>query len=71
MAGKVGDRISLDSNKAGQARREGEILAVIESASGVRYEVRWADGHQSGIQPAAGSAQIIPAPTTKKKRKGS
>jgi Domain of unknown function (DUF1918) len=63
MAGKVGDRISLDSKKAGQARREGVILEVIESAYGVRYEVRWADGHQSGIQPTGGSAQIIPAPT--------
>jgi hypothetical protein len=70
MTGKVGDRISLDSKKAGQPRREGEILAVSESAAGVRYEVRWADGHESDIRPAGGSAQIIPAVRTKK-HKGS
>jgi Domain of unknown function (DUF1918) len=70
MAGKVGDRISLDSKKAGQTRREGEILDVIDSPSGVGYRVRWADGHESDIHPAAGSASIMPAVQTKK-RKGS
>ncbi len=68
MAGKVGDRISLDSKKAGQPRREGEILEVIESLSGVRYQVRWADGHESDIRPSAGSVSIIPAATAKKRK---
>ncbi len=70
MVGKAGDRISLDSKKAGRARREGEILEVIDSAAGVGYRVRWADGHESDIHPAGGSATIIPAVPTKK-RKGS
>jgi hypothetical protein len=66
MDGKVGDRISLDSKKKGQPRREGEILEVVESSIGVRYLVRWADGHESDIRPAGGSAQITPAVHPKK-----
>ena len=61
MAGKVGDRISIESEKVGKAAREGEILEVIESASGAHYRVRWDDGHESDIRPAVGSARIIPA----------
>lgn len=59
MVGKVGDRIVIESEKVGQPAREGEILEVIESSIGVRYDVRWADGHESTIRPTAGSATII------------
>jgi hypothetical protein len=69
MAGHVGDRISLESEKVGKPAREGEILEVLESVVGVHYRVRWNDGHESDIRPAAGSARIIPAPA-KKKAKG-
>ena len=70
MAGKVGDRISIDSGKVGTPRREGEILEVIKSPSGAHYRVRWADWRETDIRPAGGSALIIPAVQTKK-RKGS
>ena len=70
MAGKVGDRIRIDSGKVGIPAREGEILEVIASPSGAHYRVRWADGHETDIRPAGGSALIIPAVQTKK-RKGS
>jgi hypothetical protein len=68
VAGKVGDRISLDSGKVGTPAREGEILEVVKAASGEHYRVRWADGHETDIRPAGGSARIIPAPRTKKRK---
>jgi len=69
MTGKIGDRISIESEKVGKPAREGEILEVIESPSGTHYEVRWDDGHLSDIRPHAGSARIIAAPV-RKGRKG-
>lgn len=61
MTGKVGDRIVVESEKVGQAPREGEILEAIDTDYGPRYRVRWEDGHESEIRPHAGSARIIPA----------
>lgn len=59
MAARVGDRIVIESEKVGQAAREGEILEVIEASYGIRYRVRWDDEHESTIRPSAGSARII------------
>ena len=66
MNARVGDRIVVESEKVGQAAREGVILEVIEASYGIRYRVRWDDGHESTIRPSAGSARIIaaPAPTS-------
>lgn len=61
-ATKAGDRIVLESEKVGKPAREGEILAVVESPSGISYEVRWDDGHESSFRPAAGSVKIVHAP---------
>ncbi|GIW20029.1 MAG: hypothetical protein KatS3mg065_0325 [Chloroflexota bacterium] len=65
MTAKVGDRIIIESEKVGQPAREGEILEIIESPLGTRYRVRWDDGHESEIRPAAGSAKIVSAETAK------
>lgn len=54
MDAKVGDRISLDAKKVGQARRTGSVRALVEGLSGVRYEVVWDDGSISVISPGAG-----------------
>jgi hypothetical protein len=59
MATKQRDRIVVDSDKAGQPAREGEILEVIEAEYGTRYRVAWDDGHESTIRPAGGSARVI------------
>lgn len=67
MTAKVGDRIVVDSEKVGQAAREGEILEVVASAFGIRYEVRWADGHVSTFSPSGGSARIVEAPKRSRK----
>ena len=65
MAARIGDRIVIESEKVGQAAREGEILEVIEASYGIRYRVRWDDEHESTIRPTAGSARIIDRPTPK------
>jgi hypothetical protein len=62
MIAKLGDRIVVESQKVGQAAREGEILEVVASTFGIRYEVRWADGHVSTFSPSGGSVRIVGAP---------
>ena len=62
MIARAGDRIVVESERVGQADREGEILEVIEASYGVRYRVRWDDGHESTIRPSAGSARIVSQP---------
>ena len=59
MTAQVGDRIVVESEKVGQAPREGVILEVIEASYGLRYRVRWDDGHESTIRPSAGSARTV------------
>jgi hypothetical protein len=60
MTARVGDRIVVESEKVGQAAREGVILEVIEASYGIRYRVLWDDGHETTIRPSAGSARTIP-----------
>lgn len=69
MGGKVGDRIIVESEKVGLKPREGEILEVIESRFGIRYRVRWDDGHESTFQPSAGSARTTSPRTSRPARK--
>jgi hypothetical protein len=64
MAATAGDRIIVESEKVGKAPREGDIVEVIESPLGVRYSVRWDDGHESTFRPAAGSSRIVAARRT-------
>jgi hypothetical protein len=59
MTARVGDRIVVESERVGQADREGVILEVLEASYGIRYRVRWDDGHESTIRPSAGSARTI------------
>ena len=59
MSGKPGDRIVVESEQVGTPSRDGEILEVIEGPAGVRYRVRWADGHESLFTPSVGSATVV------------
>ena len=59
MVAKQRDRIVIDSDRAGQPAREGEILEVIEASYGTRYRVAWDDGHESTIRPAGGMARVV------------
>ena len=56
---RKGDRISVDSQKAGQATRQGTILEVIEHDYGTSYHVRWDDGHESTFRPTAGTVHTV------------
>ena len=58
-SGNIGDRVVVESERVGQAAREGEILEVLGTASEVHYRVRWQDGHESYFFPSAGSVTII------------
>jgi hypothetical protein len=64
MIGTPGDRIVVESEKVGTPAREGTILEVLESKSSTRYRVRWDDGHETTFLPYAGSARIIPSPSS-------
>jgi hypothetical protein len=61
MNGKPGQRIVVESESVGTPDREGEILEVIQGEVGIRYRVRWADGHESVFTPSGGAAKIFPA----------
>ncbi len=54
MEAKVGDRVSLDAKKVGQPRRVGVIRSVSKGLSGLRYSIRWEDGHETVIAPGPG-----------------
>jgi len=57
MVARVGDRIVVESVKAGVAPREGVILEVIKAAWGTSYRVRWTTGHESTVRPSAGTVR--------------
>lgn len=60
-----GDRISVDSQKAGEAPRQGTVLEVMEHDYGTSYRVAWDDGHESTFRPTAGTVHTL-VPDTEK-----
>jgi len=63
----VGDRISVESERAGQAPRAGTVEEVLGEVP-ARLRVRWDDGHSSVLVPSAGSARIESAPAPRSRR---
>jgi hypothetical protein len=59
MEAKVGDRVSMDAKKVGQPPRVGVIASVTKGLSGLRYQVRWEDGHVTVIAPGAGIMTVV------------
>ena len=59
MQAKVGDHIVVESETVGSPTRQGKVLKVIKGEIGVRYHVRWEDGHESTFTPSAGSVRVI------------
>ncbi|HZQ02998.1 MAG TPA: DUF1918 domain-containing protein [Gaiellaceae bacterium] len=57
MNARAGDRIVVESKRAGQAARRGVIEQVLGSDP-PRYLVRWDDGRTSTFAPAAGGARL-------------
>jgi hypothetical protein len=54
-----GDRIVIDSSQVGSPPREGEVLKVIHGEVKDSYYVRWGDGHETLISPAAGTVTVV------------
>ena len=53
MEARRGDRVVVEGNKVGQARRSGQILDVMSAREGQHYRVRWDDGHETVFYPGA------------------
>ena len=53
MEAREGDRVIVEGNKVGQARRSGQILDVMKAREGQHYRVRWDDGHETVFYPGA------------------
>jgi hypothetical protein len=51
MEAKVGDRLVIESNRVGQARKVGEVLEVRGTNGEPPYLVRWTDGHEGLMFP--------------------
>ena len=54
-----GDRIMVDSHKAGEPPREGTVLEIIEHDYGTSYRVAWDDGHETVFRPTAGTVHRL------------
>jgi Domain of unknown function (DUF1918) len=56
MEAQTGDTIVLESERVGQSPHSGVIEEVLQEQP-ARYRVRWQDGHESIVTPAAGAAR--------------
>ncbi len=59
MTARAGDKLVVESEKAGQPGREGEVEEVVQDDP-PRYRVRWTDGRTTIFAPTAGVARIEP-----------
>ncbi len=53
MKASVGDEIVVVSLHTGEARREGEILEILDRGGVVHFRVRWDDGHETIFYPSS------------------
>jgi hypothetical protein len=53
---KPGDRVIVEGTKVGGGRREGTLVGTVGSL----IKVRWADGTETVMAPAAGAVRILP-----------
>lgn len=58
MDAQVGDRIVVESNKVGGARKTGEVREVIEGVAGKHFRVCWEDGHESIVFPSSDASAV-------------
>jgi hypothetical protein len=54
MEAHIGDRLVIDGEKVGQARRTGKVMGIQGDVAHPRLTVRWEDGHESLIVPGPG-----------------
>jgi hypothetical protein len=66
MEAQVSDRIIVEGSKVGQARRDGEIVEVIDTPGPRHYRVRWSDGHESIFFPSSDARVVVKKPQPKR-----
>ena len=66
MTVHVGDKITIESERAGQSGRAGLIEEVL-SEHPQRLRVRWDNGRTSIFAPAAGVARVEPAASPRRR----
>ena len=59
MSAKIGDRVLVEAEKTTQTARHGVIEEILQEQP-PRFRVRWDDGHESILSPAAGSLRVEP-----------
>ena len=59
MSAKVGDQVVVEAERATQTPRRGVIEEILKQDP-PRFRVRWEDGHESIVSPAAGSLRVEP-----------
>jgi hypothetical protein len=57
MRARVGDKITVESEKVAQPSRSGVVEEVLQEDP-PRLRVRWEDGRSSVLAPSAGAASI-------------
>ena len=65
MSVHKGDSIVFESEKVGQSAPRGVIEEVLREQPPC-FRVRWEDGHESIVTPAAGAARIEPKKKARK-----
>lgn len=50
-----GDRVVVEAKSTTRGSRAGVIQSVLREQPAPRYSIRWDDGHESILSPAAGS----------------
>ena len=60
MAFKVGRRVLAESEFTNRRPRSGVIEEVLRGDPSPRYRIRWDDGHESILSPAAGALRAEP-----------
>ena len=68
MTVHAGDKIRIESERAGQSGRAGLVEEVL-SEQPQRLRVRWDDGRTSIFAPAAGVASVEPAASPLKRKR--
>lgn len=61
MAFQVGDRVEEQARSTESPARAGTIREVVHGDPSPRYRIRWDDGHESVLTPAAGALNKLPA----------
>lgn len=59
LVGPSGDRITVDSQRAGEPQRQGTVLEIVEHDYGTSYRVAWDDGHESTFRPTPGTVHTV------------